>query len=115
MASIAGVNANGEPKKQQVRITVITSLLPYDNCVCFLIFFTMINALVICMYAHPLPIHGGEMQGIPGDIGGNSMSIPPEICPGVGDLPRFSVTILIAPRHCSTTTHTWGLSLATVS
>ena len=35
-------------------------------------------ALVICMYAPP-PIHGGEMRGIPSDIGGNSMSIPPEI------------------------------------
>ena len=35
--------------------------------------------LVICMNAPPpppLPINGGEMRGIPGDIGGNSMSIP---------------------------------------
>ena len=38
------------------------------------------------------------MRGIPGDIGGNSMSIPPEICPGVGDFPRFSVIIMIAPE-----------------
>ena len=37
------------------------------------------------------------MWGIPGDIDGNSLSIPPEICPGVGDFPRFSVTILITP------------------
>ena len=48
------------------------------------------------------------MRGFPGDIGGNSMSIPPEICPGVGDFPRFSVTILIAPRHSSGSTHTPG-------
>ena len=27
------------------------------------------------------------MRGIPGDIGGNSMSIPPKVCPGVGNFP----------------------------
>ena len=64
-------------------------------------------------HLHPPPpppphIHGGEMQGIPGDIGGNSMSILPEICPGVGNFPRFSLTILIALRHSSATTHTPG-------
>ena len=68
------------------------------------------KALVICMYGPspppPPPIHGGEMRGILGDIGGNSMSIPSEICPGVGDFPRFSVIIMIAPRYSSTTTHT---------
>ena len=48
------------------------------------------------------------MQGIPGDIGGNSMSISPEICPRVGDFPRFSVMIMIALRHSSATTHTPG-------
>ena len=65
----------------------------------------------------PLPIHGGEMRGIPGDIGGNSMSIPPKVCPGEGDFSRFSMTILITPRHSSATTHTPGpfRTLATVS
>ena len=29
------------------------------------------------------------MRGIPVDIGGNSMPIPPEICPGVGDFPQL--------------------------
>ena len=41
------------------------------------------------------------MRGIPGEIGGNSMSIPPKICPGVGDFPRFSVIIMIAPGNSS--------------
>ena len=74
------------------------------------------KALVICMYAPPPPIHGGEIRAIPGDMGGNSMSIPPEMCPGVGDFPQFSLTILIALRHSSATTQTPGTfqTLATV-
>ena len=59
----------------------------------------------------------GEMRGIPGDIGGNSMPIPPEICPVVGDFPRISVMILIAWRHSGATTRTPGTfrTLVTVS
>ena len=63
----------------------------------------------------PPPPH--PWRGIPDDIGRNSMSIPPEVCPGVGDFPQFSVTILITLRHSSTTTRTPGTlrTLATVS
>ena len=53
---------------------------------------TIVAFMVLCashLYVWPpLPIHGGEMRWIPGEIGGNSMSIPPEICPGVGDFLR---------------------------
>ena len=46
-----------------------------------------INALVICMDDPPLPIHSGEMQGIPVQNMGTFRPIPVEYCPGGGNFP----------------------------
>ena len=72
------------------------------------------------LYVRPPPPPSPPSPSMAGNAGNswwNSMSIPPEIGPGVGDFLRFSVTILTTPTHSSATTHTLGTfrTLATVS